>query len=242
MFNIWCGCYDLIMEQAPKTGSSVPVVRDIGVLVAAILVVVSTPINTNVDWLHMGQMGLAMALAVAGPFFITRRIFKERHIQFPLGFGRTWYKTEIFYVLVTAVIAYLLLPFYLGQGSYMNWSVQLDASHIIRLFIGTNALGIWDELFFVGTVLALLRAHLPFIWANLVQATLFTTFLYELGFRGWGPFVIFFFTLSQGYIFSKRKSFLYIVTIHLTIDFVLFLTLIHLHHPQYLRIFITSPF
>ncbi len=216
--------------------------RDIALLLATLVVVAFTPINTDVSWRHMVQMGLVMGLAVAGPFFITRRLFKDQHIRFPFGFGRAWYKTEIFYVLLTAVLSYLLLPFYLGQGSYLNWSVQLDPSHTIRLFIGTNALGIWDELFFIGTVLALLRAHLPFIWANLIQATLFTTFLYELGFRGWGPCIIFFFTLSQGYIFSKRKSFLYIVTIHLTIDFVLFLTLIHLHHPQYLRIFITSPF
>ncbi|MEK7153879.1 MAG: CPBP family glutamic-type intramembrane protease, partial [Patescibacteria group bacterium] len=125
---------------------------------------------------------------------------------------------------------------------YLNWSVELDPSHIIRLFLGTNALGIWDEVFFVGVCLALLRQHMPFIWANCIQATLWTAFLYELGFRGWGPFAVFFFALSQGYIFKRSKSFLYIITVHLTIDFILFLVLIHLHHPEHLRIFVTSPF
>jgi hypothetical protein len=71
---------------------------------------------------------------------------------------------------------------------------------------------------------------------------MWTSFLYELGFRGWGPLLIFPFALSQGYVFKTTKSLLYIITVHLTIDFMLFLVLIHLHHPEHLRIFLTSPF
>lgn len=212
-------------------------------LLAGLLALLSiTPINTDISWSHMLVMGAAMTAIVLIPFVITRRVFKEKIMIFPFRFGRKWKKQEIAYVLITALVSYLIMPVYLAQGSYLNWGVELDPSHIFRLFLGTNALGIWDELFFIGTALALLRSHVPFFWANLAQAILFTSFLYELGFRGIGPLMIFFFTLSQGYIFTKSKSFLYILTIHLTIDFVLFLTLIHLHHPHLLRIFITSPF
>lgn len=212
-------------------------------LAGALALLGLVPINTDITYSHMLVMGSVLVATVVLPFTVTTHGFKERIITFPFRFGRKWRRREIFYVFFAGLVAYLVLPFYLaGTGSYLNWDVVLDTSHIVRLFIGTNALGIWDELFFVGVCLALLRQHVPFVWANVAQATLWTAFLYELGFRGWGPFAIFFFALSQGYIFKKSKSLLYIITVHLTLDFVLFLVLVHLHHPEYLRIFITSPF
>lgn len=201
------------------------------------------PINTSVTHDHMLIMGGQLALTVAVPYLVVTYLLKEKVITLPFRTGRRWYWKEIAYILFAGTASYFLLPYYLGiTGSYVNWSVELEPTFIARLFVGTNALGIWDELFFVGVCLALLRNHIPFIWANLAQATMWTAFLYELGFRGWGPIPIFIFALSQGIVFKNTKSLLYIITIHLTIDFVLFLTLIHLHHPEYLRIFITSPF
>jgi membrane protease YdiL (CAAX protease family) len=78
-----------------------------------------------------------------------------------------------------------------------------------------------------------------FKYANAAQAVIFTLFLFELGFRGWAPFAIFPFALSQGYIFNKTHSLLYVITIHLIIDLVLYLALIHAHYPQWLPIFLT---
>lgn len=124
-------------------------------------------------------------------------------------------------------------------GAYQNWVVENDPYHLFILFLGTNGLGIWDELFFIVTVLALLKRHMPFHQANLVQALLFTSFLYELGFRGWAPFIIYPFALLQGLVFRRTDNLVYIIAIHLTIDFVLYLALINAHHPQLLNIFIT---
>lgn len=212
-------------------------------LVAAIGLLGVIPINTDISYSHMFSMGAILLVTVILPFVITKYVFKEKIITFPFRFGRKWRTREIAYIGFAGLASYLILPFYLaGTGSYLNWDAVLESSHIIRLFIGTNALGIWDELFFVGVCLALLRQHVPFIWANIAQAALWTTFLYELGFRGWGPFAIFLFAISQGYIFKRSKSLLYIITVHLTIDLMLFLVLIHLHNPDHLRIFITSPF
>ena len=201
------------------------------------------PITTDISFGHMFGMGAVLIATVVLPYAVTTHGFKEKTITFPFRFGRKWRRRETAYVFFAGLVSYLVLPFYLSNtGSYLNWDVTLDPSHLVRLFIGTNGLGIWDEVFFVGVCLALLRQHLPFIWANLAQAALWTIFLYELGFRGWGPIAIFLFALSQGYIFRKSKSLLYIITVHLTIDFMLFLVLIHLHHPEHLRIFLTSPF
>lgn len=209
-------------------------------LILAIGLVALTPINTNISYSHVLLMGFMISLAVAVPYYFSACVYHDGIISFPLRHGRRWYRTEILYILATALIAYFVLPFYLiNTGSYHNWTVEPGLSNIIRLFIGTNALGIWDELFFVTTVLAILRQFLPFWYANLIQAVLWTTFLYTLGFRGWGPFILYFFCLSQGYIFRRTKSLLYILTIHLTLDFILFLTLLYTHNPGWVPIFVT---
>jgi len=197
------------------------------------------PITTDITNENFIRMGLVLLAALGLPFIVSRWLYKDKAIVFRWLHGRRWLKNEISYVLGTAIGAYLFLPFYLtSAGAYLNWGVDNTAESITRLFIGTNALGIWDELFFVSTVLGILRRYLPFWQANLLQAVLFTSFLFELGFTGWGPLVIYPFALSQGYIFRKTDSLLYVVTIHLTLDFFLFLALLNAHHPGLADIFV----
>lgn len=211
-----------------------------------ILVVVSlgflgiTQINTNISYLHVFQMGSTLLLAVATPLVITRYLYKEKTILYPFHHGRRWYKSEILYIFITAMIAYLVLPFYLSNtGAYHNWTVKLGTVNLLTLFIGTNGLGTWDEFFFVTTVLAIFKKYFSFPLANASQAVIFTSFLFELGFRGWAPFVLYPFALTQGYIFKKTHSLFYVITIHLTLDLVLYLALIHARFPQWVGIFIT---
>lgn len=216
--------------------------RHVFVLSAAIGMLGLTPISTDIAIEHMLLMAGVLSLVVLVPYGMSRRYDSSQLVKFPLRLGRPWGRREYAYIIVAAVGAYLIMPIYLyGTGSYANWSAPLDVGSIVRLFIGTNALGIWDELFFVGVCLAVFRHYVAFGIANVMQAMLWTAFLYELGFKGWGVGVIFMFALSQGYVFRQTKSILYVVTVHLMIDFVLFLTLIHLHNPHVLRVFITSP-
>ena len=51
----------------------------------------------------------------------------------------------------------------------------------------------------------------PLAQANVLQAVLFTSFLWELGFHAWAPFFIFPFALLQALIFTRTKSLSYIV-------------------------------
>lgn len=199
-----------------------------------------TPITTDISYFHMFQMGVLLTLAIAVPYVISRYVYKDHMVRFKFHHGRKWYKSEILYIGITAILSYILLPFLLREtGSYHNWSVTPGIENLITLFIGTNALGIWDELFFVSTALGILRRFLPFGYANLAQSVLFTSFLYELGFRGYMFIIIFIFALIQGYIFKKTESLFYVITVHLTLDFILYLVLIYLHHPQWLPIFFT---
>ena len=197
-----------------------------------------TRINTDISYLHMLEMGGMLFFAVALPYVVSRYVYKENLIRFRFHHGRNWYKKEIFYVITTGIIAYFFLPFYLkNTGAYLNWVVEPGVSNITRLFIGTNVLGIWDELFFISTVLGVFRRFMTFLWANIAQSVLFTAFLYELGFTGWGFIAIFVFALLQGYIFRRTESLLYVITIHLTIDLVLFLALINAYYPAWIPIF-----
>jgi len=214
--------------------------RDMYLVVISLALLGITQINTTITFLHIFQMGTTLFVAAAVPFIITRYWYKEKTIRYPFHHGRKWYKKEIFYIIITAAIAYLLLPFYLSNtGSYHNWTVQPGAEKLFTLFLGTNGLGTWDEFFFVTTVLAIFSKHFPFKLANAMQAIIFTSFLFELGFRGWAPFVLYPFALTQGYIFNKTHSLLYVITIHLTLDFVLYLALIHAYYPLWIPVFIT---
>ena len=214
--------------------------KDIILIYGSLAILGITPITTDVTALHILQMGFLLSLAVAIPYIISRYIYKDHLVRFQFHHGRKWHTKEISYIFLTAIITYLLFPFMLREtGSYLNWTVLPGVGNLFILFLGTNALGIWDELFFVNTVLGILRKHISFQTANFIQAILFTSFLYELGFRGWIFIIIFLFALLQGYIFKKTESLFYVITIHLVADLVLYLTLIYLHHPDWLPIFFT---
>lgn len=216
-----------------------PLAKDV-VLVAFGLVTISlVPINTDISWGHMLLMGSALTVAVAVPYLVSRFGYRDHAIRFPVMAGHRWTTLERWYLVAVLALGWLVLPVYMiGSGVYQNWPAASDASTISRLFVGTNALGIWDELFFVCTCFALLRRHFVDWQANLLQAVLFTSFLWELGFHAWGPLLIYPFALVQGWIFKQTQSLTYIVCVHLLFDFVLFLVLVHAHNRGWLAIFL----
>lgn len=199
-----------------------------------------TPIDTTTDLPYSFFMGIGLVSVVAVPFFVTRKVYKGRVIVFPNLRDRHWPKARTFYLLFAALAAYLLLPLMMRSGdSYLNWRLEPGTWDLTVAYFGLNFVGIWDELFFVITILALLRHHFPFHVANFAQAVLFTSFLYALGFQGWAFIVVYIFALAQGLVFRQTKSLLYILAIHLTIDLVLHLVLVYLHFPDKFPYFIT---
>ena len=197
------------------------------------------PITTDISTGHMVVMGTAMILAVGVPYAVSRFVTREHAIRFPIRTGKPWTRAEKWYLPAVLLIGYALMPVYMVRTDvYTNWPAVSDAEGIGRLFLGTNVLGIWDELFFICTVFTLLRRHLPDWQANLLQAVLFTSFLWELGFHAWAPFFIFPFALLQARLFTITRSLSYIVSVHLLFDFVLFLVLIHAHNREWINIFI----
>lgn len=213
--------------------------RDLGLIAAGLVAISLVPITTDISTEHMFVMGSAMILAVGIPYSVSRFVFKDHVVRFPVLTGYPWTRAEKWYLVAAVVMGYALLPAYMvNTGVYRNWPAVSDPEGIFRLFLGTNVLGIWDELFFICTVFVLLRRHLPLAQANVLQAVLFTSFLWELGFHAWAPAFIFPFALVQAIIFTRTKSLSYIVAIHLLFDFVLFLVLLHAHNRAWFDVFV----
>ena len=189
----------------------------------------------------MARFTVALSLAVLVPFAVSRWVFGDRVIRFPLRTGEPWSRVAWGYLVGVVLLGYLVLPWYfLTSGAYANWPPVADAQQIGRLFVGVNAVGIWDELFFVCTVFALYRRHFPLWQANLLQAAIFVSFLWELGYRSWGPFLTVPFALVQGLTFALTKSLTYVVCVHLLFDLVVFAVLVHAHNPHLFDVFLTG--
>ncbi|MDQ1204154.1 membrane protease YdiL (CAAX protease family) [Microbacterium sp. SORGH_AS 862] len=206
--------------------------RDLSLISAGMLIVSAIPLAAELDNAAMVRFTIALGAAVAVPYVVSRFVYRDRAIRFPWRGGGRWSRFQWMWLVAVLVLGWLILPFYfISSGVYQNWPVVDTPDLIARLFIGVGAVGIWDELFFICTVFALLRRHLPDLTANLVQAIVFVSFLWELGYRAWGPVLTVPFALLQGYIFLRTRSLAYVVTVHLLFDAVVFGVLVHAHNP-----------
>jgi hypothetical protein len=212
-------------------------------LVATSLVIISTmSLTADLSNAGMTRFAVVLSLALAVPFLILRCVVKEDVIAFPWRTGQRWSRFEYSYLLVVVALGYLVLPpYFIGSGVYRNWPTVTHPEDIARLFLGVNAVGLWDELFFICTVFALLRRHFSVGTANVLQAVVFVSFLWELGYRSWGPALTIPFALLQGYIFQRTRSLTYVVTVHLSFDLIIFMILVHAHTPTLFDVFFTAP-
>ncbi len=218
-----------------------PLFRHLLLIAIGMTIISATPLKADLSNAGMVRFFVALTLAVLVPYLIMRFIYKERIIVFPVRTGQRWSRTEWGYMALVLVLGYFLLPLYfIGSGVYQNWPAVPDGDQIFRLFLGVNFVGLWDELFFVCTVFALFRHHFVFWQANVLQAIVFTSFLWELGYQFWGPALTGTFALLQGYVFQRTKSLPYIVTIHLSFDAIIFMILVHAHNPALFPIFVTA--
>jgi membrane protease YdiL (CAAX protease family) len=219
--------------------------RDLGLIAVGLGVISTISLEADLSDAGIARFAVVLSLAVLLPWAGSRYLFDRGTggaVRFPVATGRRWSRGQWAYLVLVVVVGYLVLPWYfLGSGAYLNWPPLDDGQDIARLFVGVNAVGIWDELFFVCTVFALLRRHFGVTTANLLQAAVFTSFLWELGYREWGPVLTIPFALVQGWIFSRYKSLSYVVAVHLLFDVVVFAVLVHGHHPELFDVFVTAP-
>jgi membrane protease YdiL (CAAX protease family) len=221
-----------------RAGLSRRLGADLAVIAASLTVISLVELKADVSWAGFARFTIVLGLALVIPFVVTRYVYKERSVAFPWRGGR-WTRAQWTYVGVVIVLAYLILPFYfLGSGVYRNWPELADGGEVVRFLVGVNAVGLWDELFFICIVFTLLLRHFPFWVANVLQATIFVSFLWELGYQSWGPLLTIPFALVQGLIFRlSKRNLLYVVTVHLLFDVVVFLAIVAGRMPELLWMF-----
>lgn len=213
--------------------------RDLLLIAVGMLIVSTVSVKADISWGNFFLLGVVLTLAVAVPYLISRFIFKDRVIRFPWRGGWPWTRVQWAYLAVVIVLGWLILPFYfITSGVYLNWPAVTTPDEIARLFVGVNAVGTWDELFFILTVFVLFKRHFPVWQANILQMVIFVSFLWELGYQAWGPLLTIPFALLQGWLYSRTKSLPYVLTVHLLFDAVVFLVIVHARNPGVIPIFL----
>jgi hypothetical protein len=226
----------LALDRSSRTDG---LFRDLLLIAVGMVIVSAVSVKADITWGNFFLLGLVLALAVSAPYLISRFVFRDRVIRFPWRGGWPWTPVQWGYLALVLFLGWLILPFYfISSGVYLNWPAVTRVEEIARLFVGVNAVGTWDELFFILTVFVLFRRHFPVWQANLLQMVIFVSFLWELGYQSWGPLLTIPFALLQGWIYSRTKSLPYVLTVHLLFDAVVFLVIVHARNPGALPIFL----
>lgn len=214
-----------------RSGRTERLAADLALIALGQLIISTMSLEADLSDAGMVRFTVVLGLAVLVPYLVSRFVYRERVIRFPWRTGKRWTPTQWGYLVAVAVTAWLVLPFYfITSGVYENWPTVTDPGGIARLFVGVNAVGTWDELFFVCTVFVLLRRHFPVWQANLLQTMVFVSFLWELGYRSWGPLLTIPFALIQGWTFTLTKSLTYVLCVHLLFDAVVFAVIVYAHN------------
>jgi hypothetical protein len=217
------------------------------VLVLVTVALMIAPISTNTSNSAVLTLGSFFGVVVIFPYlwFRYRSVGKpdtEPVISFVFWpKHRDW--REWLYVALSIPLAWAAFRLYFSLSPEVpfNWSLPNspndpnvpDSEAVLRLFIGINAVGIWDELFFVNTAFALLRSMYPFWWANWGQSALYVSVLYAMAFSGVGPLFVLALAITQGVMFERSKSLLSVLVVHLIVDYFLFQEILTAQYPGF---------
>jgi hypothetical protein len=206
----------------------------LGVLLGCIALLAFAPIHTALDTSHIVTLALFFAAVIAGPVIVMHHLAPgELPWRFwPVRFSRR----DILYVLISVPLAWGVIYvyfFHLSPGLAENWQLPeaYESNAVRRLVAGINCVGIWDELFFINIVYALLRGVFPARIANPAQAVVYTSVLYDMAFTGHGAWIVYGFALTQGVMYEKSRVLLYVLLVHVIVDVFLVLAILQWHYP-----------
>ncbi len=232
----------LIAWQLDRSSRSEGLLKDLLLIAVGMVIVSTVSVRADIAWGNFFLLGFVLAAAVVMPYLISRFVFKDRAIRFRWRGAWPWTRVQWGYLVLVLFLGWLILPFYfITSGVYLNWPEVHEWHEVARLFVGVNAVGTWDELFFIITVFVLFKRHFPTWQANILQAVIFVSFLWELGYQAWGPLLTAPFALLQGWIYSSTKSIAYVLTVHLLFDAVVFLVIVHARNDGVIPFFLISP-
>jgi membrane protease YdiL (CAAX protease family) len=203
-------------------------------LAVPLTILAIAPIGTNLAIPKMLILGLFFASVIIIPPLILRR---NDIITFKLWPDKLdW--IDAFYTLLSIPLAWGGFRLYFKLFSPevpFNWlqPSEPNANELFKLFMGINAVGIWDELFFINICFAIIRSLFPFKIANPAQAVIYTSVLYDMAFTGWGPVFVGVLALTQGLMFERSKALIWVLLVHLMVDYFLFQAIVEKYYPNF---------
>lgn len=191
------------------------------------------PISTELSWDHILVLTICFSAVLIIPPYVLKRKDIITFKFWPDKFD--W--VDFFYTLSAIPLAWGAFRLYFGILSPevpFNWVLPEtpDTLEIFKLFMGINLVGIWDELFFVNICFAVLRALFPFKVANLAQSVIYMSVLYSMAFSGWGPLFVYTLALTQGAMYERSKALVWVLIVHLIVDYFLFQAIIGAYYPE----------
>lgn len=204
-------------------------------LFSSVLVLTIAPVNTDVNPSHVAILFTAFVAALVLPTVILWRE-RPRVIDFNL-FPKHIDWVDILYTAISIPLAWLVISFYfkvISPEVPYNWSLGEipNNGELFGLFMGINGVGIWDELFFINVSYAIIRKLFSFKVANPAQAVIYTGILWDMAFRGTGFFLVYIFALTQGAMFERSKALIWVLIVHLIVDYFLFQIIVNTYYPD----------
>ncbi len=210
--------------------------RRMGLLLGAVAVLAAAPIDTDTSVRHFITLGVPFLAVVLVPALVLGRTdpgvirFRFRPKRF------RW--LDVLYVAISIPLAWAAFELYfkvINPDVPSHWPLPVvpETGASWRLFIGINCVGIWDELFFVNTVFAVLRSLYPMRLANAAQAVIYASVLTDMAFTGIGPVLVYLFALTQGSMFEESENLLYVLAVHVIVDVFLLSAIFNHAYPGY---------
>ncbi|MGO1289030.1 MAG: CPBP family intramembrane glutamate endopeptidase, partial [Cellulosimicrobium funkei] len=114
--------------------------RDLALVGVGMGIISTISLKADLSDAGMVRFAVVLSLAVLVPWALSRFVFREDAVTFPVATGRRWTRGQVVYLVVVVVAGYLILPFYfIGSGAYLNWPPITGGAEIARLFVGVNA-------------------------------------------------------------------------------------------------------
>jgi len=204
-------------------------------LFSSIVVLTIAPINTDLNIQHVSLLLPAFIAALVLPTVI---LWRERPkvIDFNL-FPKHIDWVDVLYTIISIPLAWAVISLYFNVISPevpFNWTLGETPNNgeLFGLFMGINGVGIWDELFFINISFAIIRRLFAFRVANPAQAVIYTGILWDMAFRGTGFFLVYIFALTQGAMFERSKALIWVLIVHLIVDYFLFQIIVNTYYPD----------
>jgi hypothetical protein len=209
-------------------------IRPFVTLFIPLLLLVFAPIHTDLGIPHIAVLLIFFAavvflppLLLKDPSIITFKLFPDKV---------DW--VDVFYTVISIPLAWGAFRLYFGTCSPevpANWVLPAtpDGGELLKLFLGINGVGIWDELFFINICYAVFRSLYPARIAIPAQAVIYVVVLYDMAFTGWGPVFVGFLALTQGLMYERSRVLIWVLIVHLIVDYFLFQAIVEFYYPDW---------